>query len=48
MQKEGRGRGLPSAVVVQYYCNSVGITGGGSKKMLIGSFPKALKRTNIL
>jgi len=29
IQKEGRGRGIPCEVVVQYFCNSVGITAGG-------------------
>jgi len=31
IQKGGRGRGVPRAVVVQYYCNSAGITGGGGQ-----------------
>jgi len=43
IQKEGRGRGVPCAVVVQYYCNSVGIAGGRANKMMIGSFTQALK-----
>ena len=30
IHKGGRGRGVYCAVVVQHYCNSVGITGGGS------------------
>ena len=47
-QNEGRGRGLLSAVIVLYYRNSVGIAGGGGTKMMMGSFTKALKWTNIL
>ena len=31
MHTEDRGRGVPCAVVVQYNCNSVGITGGGEQ-----------------
>jgi len=29
IHKEGLGRGVPCTVVVQYYCNSVGIAYGG-------------------
>jgi len=36
IQKEGRGRGSPWAVVVQYYCNRSGITGGWDNQMMIG------------
>ena len=31
IQKEVRGKGVPCAVVVQYHCNSVGITGEGGQ-----------------
>jgi len=31
------------AVVVQYYRNSGGLTGGGSNTMMIGSFPKSVE-----
>ena len=48
IQKEGRGRGVPYTLVVQYCCNSVGLTGGRGNRLTIGSFTKALKRTNIL
>jgi len=41
--KVSRGRGVPCAAVVQYYCNSVGITGGGGTEMMISSCTKALK-----
>ena len=49
IQKEDRGKGVPCAVVVQYYCNRVGIIGGGGAiQRMIGSFTKALKRTHIM
>ena len=38
IQKEGRGKGVPCIVVVQYYCNSVGLTDGRGNRMTIGSF----------
>jgi len=31
IHKGRRGRGVPCAAVVQYYCNSAGITGGGGQ-----------------
>jgi len=37
-----RGSGVYRALVVQYYCNRVGIIVGGGRTM-IGSFTKALK-----
>ena len=42
IQKEGRGRGVPCAEVVRYYCKSLGLTGGRGNTMMIGSFIKAL------
>jgi len=44
-QRRVRAGGVPCAVVVQYYCNIVGITwrGGGGNDMMIGSFTKALR-----
>ena len=43
IDKGVRGRGVPCAAVVQYYCNSMGITGGGGTEMTISSCTKALK-----
>jgi len=37
------GGGVPCAAVVQYYCNSVGISDWRSNSMKMGSFTKALK-----
>ena len=48
MRKRGRERGVYCAVVVRYYCESVGITGEGGNTMMTGSFTKALKWRNLL